>query len=385
MNTFGKGIKNRWLLDEKVHFLNHGSFGACPRDVLFAQSDWRNMMEKQPVYFFTVEAPKQLIVAKQATASFLGTRTEDIVFVENATSGINAVVYSLMPSWQAGDELLTTSHVYGAMRQTLHYAADVRGAKVVEAPVPFPISSEDEVVEAVRKAITPKTKFAIIDHITSPTALIYPIERIIALFKERGIPMMVDGAHVPGNIDLDLDKLGADYYTGNCHKWMFAPKGAAFLYVAPELQSKIHAPIISHNYKQGFHPEFEWMGTRDVTPWLSMIAAISFINGFDKEAIRKYNNSLVKEARAHINSKLGMKPCAPDSMLGSKATIALPGNLKDTDPKVATLHDTLRDQYHCELPVIIFGEKVHVRISAQIYNDMSDYEHLSDSLVKVLS
>src|SRR6188768_4263657 len=171
MADFGKPIRNRWLLEENVRFLNHGSFGACPRDVLFAQSDWRNLMEKQPVYFFQVEAPKGLAQAKAKLAEFVKAKDANVVFVENATMGINAVVRSLMPSWQKDDELLTTSHVYGAMRQTLKYASDVMGTKVVEAKVPFPISSEDEVVEVIKKAITPKTKFAIIDHVTSPTGL----------------------------------------------------------------------------------------------------------------------------------------------------------------------------------------------------------------------
>ncbi len=385
MADFGKQIRNRWLLDENVRFLNHGSFGACPRDVLFAQSDWRNLMEKQPVYFFQVEAPKGLALAKAKLAEFINAKDANVVFVENATMGINAVVRSLMPSWQRGDELLTTTHVYGAMRQTLQYASDVMGTKVVEAKVPFPISSEDEVVEAVKKAITPKTKFAIIDHVTSPTGLVYPIEKIIAILKERGIQVMIDGAHAPGMLDLKIENYGADYYTGNCHKWMFAPKGTAFLWVAPEHQTKIHAPNTSHNYKAGLHPEFDWIGTRDVTPYLSLIAAISFMDDFGREKIRSHNNALVKQARAYINSALGVSAVAPESMLGSLATIATPGSLKDTDPKAISLHDTLRDTYHCELPVIFFGDKVYIRISAQIYNEMPEYEHLTSSLKTIFS
>lgn len=383
MPNLGKNIRNRWLLDEKVHFLNHGSFGACPRDVLFAQSDWRNLMEKQPVYFFQVEAPKGLAKAKKKLSEFVNAKEENIVFVENATMGINAVVRSLMPTWKRGDELLTTSHVYGAMRQTLHYASDIMGTMVVEAVVPFPISSEDEVVEAVRNAITPKTKFAIIDHVTSPTGLVYPIEKIIPLLKERGIQVMIDGAHAPGMLDIHIEDIGADYYTGNCHKWMFAPKGTAFLWVAPRHQSSIHAPNTSHNYKTGFHPEFDWIGTRDVTPFLSLVASIGFIEEFGKDTVRNYNNELVKQARSYINNELGVNALAPESMLGSLATIATPGTLRVDDEKATSLHDTLRDMYHCELPVIMFGDKVFIRISAQIYNDISEYHTLSSSLKSI--
>jgi isopenicillin-N epimerase len=383
MTEFGKAIKHRWLLEEDLHFLNHGSFGACPRDVLVAQSEWRTKMEQQPVHFITVEAAKQLPEAKKKLARFVGARDENIVFVENATSGINAVVRSLMPSWQKGDELLTTTHVYGAMRQTLRYAADVMGLKVVEAKVPFPISDPEEVVNVVRDAITPRTKFAIIDHVTSPTGLIYPIEKIIPLLKGKGIQVMIDGAHAPGMVMLDLESYGADFYTGNCHKWMFAPKGAAFLWVAPQHQPNIHAHITSHNYKTGFHPEFEWIGTRDMTPWLSVIAAISFIEEFGAENIRRYNNGLARQARKYIANALGVSLPAPESMIGSLSTIPVPRDISDTDPLTQSLHDTLRDKYRCEVPVIVFGGKVYVRISAQIYNEMPDYEHLTRSLAEI--
>ncbi len=380
---FGRTIRNRWLLEEDLHFLNHGSFGACPRDVLIAQSEWRTKMERQPVHFITVEAPEQMKVAKKAVSDFLGAKDTNIAFVENATSGINAVVRSLMPEWKEGDELLTTTHVYGAMRQTLRYAADVRGAKVIEAKVPFPITSEDEIVEVVRNAITDKTRFAIIDHVTSPTGLVYPIEKIIPLFKERGIPVMIDGAHAPGMLDVNIEKYDADYYTGNCHKWMYAPKGCAILWVEEKHQSKIHAHIISHNYKAGFHPEFEWIGTRDVTPMLAMTATIGFINEFGASKIRKYNNDLVISARNMIAQEWNVKLPCPDSMVGTLSTIPIPSNITEHDPIAVKLHDRLRDEFRCELPVIFFEGKVYIRISAQIYNEMSDYTHFAKSMLTI--
>jgi isopenicillin-N epimerase len=384
MTLFGKDIRHRWLLEEDLHFLNHGSFGACPRDVLVAQSEWRSKMEMQPVKFFTVDAPEGLKRAKKMLADFVGAKDENTVFVENATTGINAVVRSIMPAFGAGDELLATTHVYGAMRQTLRYAADIMGAKVVEAVVPFPIASPDEVVEAVRRSITPKTRFAIIDHVTSPTGIVYPIEQIIPLFKERNIPILIDGAHAPGMLDINVESYGADYYTGNCHKWMFAPKGCAFLWVDPKHQTKMHAQIISHNYKQGFHPEFDWTGTRDVTPWLAVIAAIGFINEFGKQTVIDHNNALVRKARTMIAHKWSVTLPAPESMIGSLSTIPLPGNIKASDPLTSTLHDTLRDKYRCELPTIVFGDAVFIRISAQLYNELSDYEALASAINAII-
>ncbi len=250
--TFGKEIRSEWLLDEDVIFLNHGSFGACPRSVLAVQREWQSRMEAEPVRFMTRELPQQLEAARAELAGFVGSHAEDLVFVHNATDGANAVLRSLLPQFKPGDELLTTSQAYRAIRQTMLYVAELCGATVVDAVVPFPIASAQEVTDAIARAITPRTAFAVVDHITSPTGLVFPITEIIALFKERGIPVLVDGAHAPGQIDLDLNTLGADYYVGNCHKWLYAPKGAAMLWVDKKHPRKIHPTVISHFLGGGF-------------------------------------------------------------------------------------------------------------------------------------
>lgn len=383
MHKFGKEIRNRWLLDEDVAFLNHGSFGACPRDVLVAQSEWRTKMERQLVKFITVEAPPAMKDSLTKLGAFVGAKEQDIVFVDNATTGVNAVVRSLMPKFKPGDELFTTTHVYGAMRKTLHYAADVSGARVIEGVVPFPVQSPDQVVEVVRKGITDKTKFAIIDHVTSPTALVYPIERIIPLFKERGIPVMIDGAHALGMLDINMEKYGADFYTGNCHKWLYAPKGSAFLYVDPKHQKEIHPTNISHNYMTGFKSEFDWVGTHDPTAWLSVSAALAFIKEIDVNDMRSYGHNLALDARKMLAKSWGTNLVAPEEMIGMLATLALPGHPKDTDKHTATLHDRLRDEFHCELPVIVMDGTTYLRISAQVYNDMSEYEKLDAAVKKI--
>jgi len=385
MNNFGKEIRKRWLLDEDVAFLNHGSFGACPRDVLVAQSEWRTKMERQLVHFITVEAPIAMKDSLTKLCDFVGAKEQDIVFVDNATTAVNAVVRSLMPRFKQGDELFTTTHVYGAMRKTLHYAADVSGAKVVEGVVPFPIQSADQVVEVVKKGITDKTKFAIIDHVTSPTALVYPIERIIPLFKERGIPVMIDGAHALGMLDINMEKYGADFYTGNCHKWLYAPKGSAFLYVNSKYQKDIHPTNISHNYLTTFKSEFDWVGTHDPTAWISVSAALAFIREIGADNMRTYGRNLALDARKMLSNSFGSNIIAPEDMIGMLATIQLPGNPKDTDKHTATLHDRLRDEFHVEIPVIVMDGHTYVRISAQVYNEMSEYEQLASAVKKIYS
>jgi isopenicillin-N epimerase len=385
MQEFGKEIRKRWLLDEDVAFLNHGSFGACPRDVLVAQSEWRTKMETQLVKFITVDAHPAMLDASTKLAQFVNAKESDIVFVDNATTGVNAVVRSLMPKFKPGDELFTTTHVYGAMRKTLHYAADVTGAKVVESVVPFPIQSADQVVEVVKKGITDKTKFAIIDHITSPTALVYPIERIIPLFKERGIPVMIDGAHALGQLPIDMEKYGADFYTGNCHKWLYAPKGSAFLYVDPKWQKEIHPTNISHNYLTSYKSEFDWVGTHDPTAWLSVSAALAFIREIGVDNMRSYGHNLALDARKMLSKSWGSNIVAPEDMIGMLATIELPGNPKHDDKHVVNLHDRLRDEFHVEIPVIEMNEHTYVRISCQVYNSMAEYEQLDRAIRKIFA
>jgi isopenicillin-N epimerase len=385
MQEFGKEIRKRWLLDEDVAFLNHGSFGACPRDVLVAQSEWRTKMETQLVKFITVEAPLAMKDSLTKLGIFINAKESDIVFVDNATTAVNAVVRSLMPKFKPGDELFTTTHVYGAMRKTLHYAADVTGAKVVEGVVPFPIQSADQVVEVIKKGITDKTKFAIIDHITSPTALVYPIERIIPFFKERGIPVMIDGAHALGQLSLDMERLGADFYTGNCHKWLYAPKGSAFLYVDPKYQKEIHPTNISHNYLTTFKSEFDWVGTHDMTAWLSVSAALAFIREIDADKMRSYGHNLALDARKMLTKSWGSNLVAPQDMIGMLATLELPGNPAHDDKHVLNLHDRLRDEFHIEIPVIEMNGHTYVRISCQVYNSMTEYEQLDRAIKKIFA
>jgi isopenicillin-N epimerase len=378
--TFGKAIRNEWLLDEDVIFLNHGSFGACPRSVLTVQREWQERMESEPVRFMTRELPIHLEAARAELAAFVGSRAEDLVFVHNATDGANAVLRSLLPAFKPGDELLTASHAYRAVRQTMVYVAELSGATVVDAQVPFPIADAEEVTNAIARAITPRTAFAAIDHITSPTGVIFPIEQIIALFKERGIPVLIDGAHAPGQIELDLDTLGADYYIGNCHKWLFAPKGAALLWVDKKHQSKIHPTVISHYLGGGYQTEFAWTGTLDPTAFLSIPAGIEFHKKLAAAGSREYTRKILLEARREISTALGVPLAAPEEMLANLCTFLLPNDPDATDERVQRLHDTLFDEYRIEVPAMNANGKLYVRASSQVYNDRSDFDALKFAL-----
>ncbi|HYM20974.1 MAG TPA: aminotransferase class V-fold PLP-dependent enzyme [Candidatus Kapabacteria bacterium] len=377
---FGKAIRGEWLLDDDIIFLNHGSFGACPKRVLDVQRGWQEQLEREPVRFFLREMPQALESVKEQLSQFIGAKAEDVVFVENATMGFNAVLRSLAPTFKPGDELLTTSHVYGAIRKTMQYIADTTGAKVVEISVPFPISDAQEVVDAIEAAITPKTRFALIDHITSPTAVIYPLERIIPMLKQRGILVMIDGAHVPGMIDLDIESLGADFYTGNCHKWLFAPKGSAFLWVDKKHQSNIHPTLISHKYKKGYQEEFGWTGTWDPSAWLSIGAGIDFFNTLGAENIRSYTHSLLLDAREKLTKGLDVGYGAPEEMLGMICTVLLPNDPSGAEQYILDLHNKLFDAYHIEVPAMTTNGTAYIRFSTHVYNDASEYDALLAAL-----
>jgi isopenicillin-N epimerase len=375
-----------WCLDPSVTYLNHGSFGACPSAVLEAQSSLRMEMEREPVDFLAANLPARLEVAREALAAFVGAAPEDLVFVPNATAGVNAVLRSL--SLGPGDELLLTNHTYAACRKTVDYVAAHAGARVVVAQLPFPCRDDEEVVFSVLKCVSPRTRLALLDHVTSPTALVLPITRLVNDLRTRGVDTLVDGAHAPGMVPLRLEELAAAYYTGNAHKWLCAPKGAAFLHVRRELQAQLHPNVISHGYTAGFHAEFDWPGTFDPTPWLCVPEALRFIGGLLPAGwpqVMAVNRDLTLKARALLLESSGLEAPCPDAMIGSMASIPLPPAARGAPGHgldCAGLHAWFRERqvetwlHPHPLPLL--------RISAQLYNDLDQFKRLATLLEEAL-
>lgn len=398
-----------WSLDPAVTFLNHGSYGACPLPVLEAQQDSRSQLEHEPLRFFMREYEELLDAARNQLAEFVGAQADELVFVPNATTGVNSVLRSL--SFNPDDELLTTNLEYNACRNALDFIASRTGAKVVVATVPFPLDSPNQVVEAVMEQVSPRTRLALLDHVTSKTGLIFPLQQLVNKLAAQGVDTLVDGAHALGMVPLNLHELGTTYYTGNCHKWLCAPKGAGFLYVRREKQSGIHPLTISHGAnskrtdKSRFQLEFDWTGTDDPTAYLSVPEAIRFLGsllpGGWSELMEK-NRAKALFARQLLCEALGVSPPCPDEMIGSMAVVPLPdsealANLRASELSLyeqggqlrecPALQDILFERFNIEVPVIPWTApfKQMVRVSAQLYNTPQQYEYLAEALLQLLS
>ena len=375
-------MRDRFLLDPDRVFLNHGSFGACPRDVLEAQRHWQLEMERNPVDFLGRRSAGLLMQARCALAAALGARAEDLVFVPNSTTGVNVVAQSF--ALQPGDEVLATDLEYGACDAAWGHACAKRGARYrrVEIPLPF---RRDEVVGRLMAAVGPRTRLIYVSHITSTTALILPVAQICAAARERGIATLVDGAHAPGQIGLDLDAIGADFYVGNCHKWLCAPKGAGFLHARAERQAMLDAPVISWGYADGtgghsgfdaylgrtpFERRLQWQGTRDLSPWLAVPDAIRFQQRLDWPVVRRRCHELAAHALEVLTRRHGLPPVATDADWAQMVAIPVPTQ----DP--ASLRTRLFGESRIEIPVTTHGGRVFVRLSVQGYNTADDIGQL---------
>jgi isopenicillin-N epimerase len=354
-------------------------------------------MEAEPVRFYIRELPELLDTARSKLAAFLPADPDGLAFVTNATTGVNTALAAI--PLDPGDEILVTDHGYNACRNAAEVAARRTGARLVEVPLAFPLTSADLLVEAVIRGLSPRTRVAIIDHVTSPTGLIFPIAELVSELGDRGVTVIVDGAHAPGMLDLDLSQIGAPFYTGNCHKWLCAPKGAAFLYVRDDWRARTHPLITSHGAtaplgdRSRFPLEFDWTGTSDPTPWLSIPAAIdavgSLVPGGWPE-VRARNRALALEARAALLPVLGIEPPCPDEMLGSMAAIPLSPRAPDRalfmggmDP----LQERLFGEFFIEVPVTLWSDhrRRAVRISAHLYNTIEEFRYLASALERIIA
>lgn len=382
-----------WPLDPKVTFLNHGSFGSCPLSVLAFQRRIRDRLERQPVRFFVRDLEALLDQAQFDLGRFIGADPKDLVFVSNATSGVNSVLRSLR--FRAGDELLVTDHEYRACRNALDAVAQRARARVVVAQVPFPLTSAEQSVQAILERVSKRTRLALLDHVTSQTGLVMPLDQMIKELNTRGIDTLVDGAHAPGMVPLNLHALGAAYYTGNCHKWLCAPKGAGFLHVRSDRQDRVRPLSISHGASSSrtdrsrFLIEFGWTGTWDPSAFLSVPEALRCLDSMIPggwPAIMERNRRLALAGRDELCCTLGIEPPCPDGMIGSLASVPLPDAAPGQAPTSPLYGDPLQDEllevHGIEVPVIPWPEppKRLLRISAQLYNSLPQYRRLGRAL-----
>jgi isopenicillin-N epimerase len=392
-----------WTLDPAVDFLNHGSYGAAPRQVLAAQQAWRDRIEAEPVRFFSFELEPAMDEARTALGAFVGADPDDLAFVPNATAGTNAVLRSLR--FSPGDELLTTDHAYNAVKNTMEYVAARDGARAVIAAVPFPIRSPGEAADAVLAALTPRTRLVVLDHITSATALVLPVATLAAEIEGRGIEVLVDGAHAPGQLPLRVAEVGATYYTANLHKWVCAPKGAGFLWVRRDRQADVRPLSISHGAnsprtdRTRYRLEFDWTGTADPSAYLAVPAAIRFgeellPGGWD--ALRTRNHALVVAARDLLCAAANAEPPAPEEMIGTMASIPLPvegvaGRVQGVDLYGDPVHERIAAA-GIQAMVTPWPQRPDggpwrrlVRISAAAYNDLAQYRRLAEILPEAIA
>jgi len=365
-------LKQEFLLDPSVTFLNHGSFGACPRPVFERYQEWQRELEREPVDFITRRLHGLLDAARTALAGYVGAAPGDVAFVQNATTGVNLAARSL--DLRPGDEVLSTDIEYGACDLAWEAVCGRAGARYVRAPIPLPLERPEDVVEALFAQQNERTRVVYVSHVTSETALLLPVEAIVARARTEGLVTIVDGAHAPAHVPLHLDELGADFYSGNCHKWLCAPKGAGFLHVRPEHQERVGGPIVSWGYREPatFTTRIERQGTRDSTAYLAVPDAIAFQRERAWDEVRARCVALAREARQELCSILGTEPLAPAEMLLQMASVRLPR----PDPE---LGQRLFDEHHIEVPVFE-PEGELLRVSVAAYTERADVDRLLDAL-----
>lgn len=392
-----------WALDPTVTFLNHGSFGACLRAILEVQRGWRDKLEAQPVKFLARDLDELLEWSRSEVGAFVGADADDLALMVNATAGISTVLRSLR--FEHGDDILITDHAYNATANAARFAAASSGANLVVAKVPWPVQSSIQALDAIVNSITPRTRLAILEHVTSPTALVLPIADLVRAFGERGIDVLVDGAHGPGMLPLHLREMQPAYYVGTLHKWVCAPKGSAFLYVRRDRQADIRPLAISAGEGRGnqvsrFRADFDWTGTFDPSPWLTVPATIDGLGEMlpgGWPTIMDTNIHLIRKVRLMLAEALKTMPPAPEEMLGSMVTLRLPGGTwprEEAQRRAGMIESAMRGR-RFEVPLILWPSpylvdwglvpdpgqfEIGVRISAQVYNYLGQYERLASIL-----
>ena len=386
---FGHAMRSQWALDPAITYLNHGTVGAPPRRVLAAQQKLRDEIERQPSRFLLREltetalgaapvARPRLRVAADTVAAFLGVAGKDVAFIDNATTGINAVLSHF--DFRSGDELLILDLAYGAIRNAVEYTARSHGASVRVVEVPDMAEGTDVVVGAIDQAITPRTRLAVIDHITSETAIILPVAQIAARCRQRGMAVLVDGAHAPGAIPLNIASLGVDWYAGNLHKWAWSPRSSGILWTHTDRQQSLHHPVVSWGLNQGFSSEFDWPGTRDPTPHLAAPEGIAYMSELGVQAVQRYNHDLAWQAGSTMAAHWDSKLLAPETAIGVMIAVPMPERIGSTPEDASRLRDALLFEDRIEVQISARRNRLLARISAQVYNEMSDIEKFIEAV-----
>jgi isopenicillin-N epimerase len=379
----------QWPLDKSIVFLNHGSFGACPEIVLKVQHELRQRMESEPLRFFIRDLDVLYFESKQFLAGLVGVSSSDLVFVRNATEGVNTVLNSIV--WNRDERILITDHIYPACKNAVLFYAAKNGLKVDEVSIPYPHEEGIDVETAILERIKPDTRLLLLDHISSPTAMVFPVKQIADALKGTGTEILVDGAHAPGALTLNIEELGVQYYTGNCHKWLCAPKGAAFLWVHRDQQEQVFPLNISYINLKGnaFEEKFYWTGTQDPTAWLSIPAAVQTLEKISGKSITQIietNHLLNIEASRQICKSLHIPIPYPGQSLSCMTAFPLPDLFPAPEPDTPDpLQERLFHEYHIEIPVTHLekGQRF-IRISCHLYNDISQYKYLSEVLEEIL-
>jgi isopenicillin-N epimerase len=376
-------LKELFLIDPEVIYLNHGSFGACPRPVFQVYQAWQKELERQPVEFLARRANSLMAESRQKLAEFLGIESDELVYFTNPTTAINMLARSLKLT--PGDEILTTDHEYGAIDRTWSFNCLHTGAHYIPRPVPLPVASQADFVESFWAGVTARTRVIFISHITSSTGLIFPVQEICRRARQASILSIVDGAHVPGQIPLHLSEIGSDIYTGACHKWLCAPKGAAFLYARREIQPWLDPLVVSWGYESEqpsasqFIDYHEWQGTRDLAAFLSVPAAIEFQATHNWEQVRRDCHALAIQTRQRINALTGQEPICPEDWFSQMFSVRLPD-----DTVLDNLKERLYEEHRIEVPLLLWNEIKLMRVSFQAYNTPADADALLEACAKLL-
>jgi len=386
---FGPAARADWPLDPDVLYLNHGTVGVAPRRVLAAQDALRNAIERGPAQFLLrrltpmlgkgVAGRPLLREAADAVAGLVGGRGGDLAFVDNVTTGVTAVLRAVPLA--AGDEILVGELAYGAVAIAATFRAREAGATVRTVRLPDPPFTPAAMVDAYASGLTPRTRLVIVDHITSESALVLPVAAIAARCRAEGAPVLVDGAHAPGAIPLDIPSLGVDWYAANLHKWAWTPRSTGILWAAPDRREGLHAPVISWGVDAGFPIEFDWVGTRDPSAWLTAPVAIALLREVGLERVFAYNHALAVHAAQRLSARFGAAPSAPESMIGTMATVALPAAAGSTRDDAARLRDALLVEDRIEVQVHAWRGRLWARVSAQVYLEAADFERLADAVL----